>query len=279
MNATVDMVVFIIFGASALVLLAILARVLPRVRDIDENTIVAAQSTVVKERLIARRIRRKILAASDWIDVRTAPVQQRVKTRFRAVIAALERLEIRYRTKAETLQPLNDTAAQAKLSALLAEAATARKAQEYPKAERLSIEAIGLAPNDAEVYRSLGELYLEKKDFPHAIETLRHALKLAPDNAALFLDLAAINREMGAYKTALQRCQQAVALQPNDPKSLDALIEVSILVKDRALAERTLERLESVNPENQKLDDFRERIRELPKHMHAPVKKPVEAHS
>ncbi len=275
MNATIDLIVLIVFGTSVLMLVAVLARALPRIRSIDENTIVAAQSEAVKERLIARRIRRKILSASSWIEVKTAPVQQKVKTRFRTIIAALERLETRYRTKAETLKPLDDTAAQAKLAALLAEAVTARKEQDYPKAERLSIEAIGLAPNDAEAYRNLGELYLEKKDFPHAIETLRHALKLAPDNAELYLALAAINREMGAYKTALERCQQAVELQPNDPKSLDALIEVSILVKDRALAERTLERLESVNPENQKLADFRERILELPKNFHAPVKKPA----
>lgn len=275
MNATIDLIVLIVFGASTLALVALFARALPRVRSIDESTIVAAQSEAVKERLIARRIRRKILSASSWIDAKTLPAQQWVKMRFRAVIAALERLETRYRTKAETLQPLDDTAAQAKLAALLEEAAVARKEQDYPKAERLSIEAVGLAPNNAEVYHALGEVYLEQKDYPHAMETLRHALKLAPENAELYLDLASINREVGAYKTALQRCQQAAELQPNDPKCLDALIEVSILVRDRALAERTLERFEAVNPENQKLVDFREQIRELPKHAHAPVKKPV----
>lgn len=275
MNATIDLFALIVFGASALALVTILARALPRVRSIDENTIIAAQSDAVKERLIARRIRRKILSASSWIDAKTLPMQQGVKARFRAIVAVLERLETRYRTKAETLQPLDDTAAQAKLAALLEEAATARKEQDYPKAERLSIEAVGLAPNNPEVYHALGDVYLEQKEYPHAMETLRHALKLAPDNAELYLDLASINRETGAYKTALQRCQQAVELQPNDPKCLDALIEASILVKDRALAERTLERLEAVNPENQKMEDLRTQIQQLPRHSHAPVKKPV----
>ena len=62
---------------------------------------------------------------------------------------------------------------------------------------------------------------------------------------------------------AKEAALQAVELEPQNPKYLDLLIETAIICGDKATAVRSLEELRLVNPDNQKLDSFRERITKI----------------
>ena len=57
--------------------------------------------------------------------------------------------------------------------------------------------------------------------------------------------------------------RKSLEIQPNSPKYLDFLLQVSIMVQDKKLANETLQSLAKVNPENQKLEEYKELVDEL----------------
>ena len=179
-------------------------------------------------------------------------------------VSKVEQMEHEYRRRSRASRPLAKLEEDTRVPALLEEATTLRKAGEYEKAEQKHIEAISMAPQSIEAFQSLGELYLEQKEYEHAKESLQYALKLSPKNTAILLDLAGIHTTIGDHAAALSRCQQAVTIEPNDPKNLHALLQASIVMQERDLAERTLKQLEAANPENQKLPELKEMVSALP---------------
>jgi tetratricopeptide (TPR) repeat protein len=62
------------------------------------------------------------------------------------------------------------------------------------------------------------------------------------------------------YEDALEAVEQALELGPNNPKNLDAAIELTILNKLKYKAQGTLDALKKVNPDNQKLLKYQEQI-------------------
>ncbi|MBI3626728.1 tetratricopeptide repeat protein, partial [Candidatus Uhrbacteria bacterium] len=78
-------------------------------------------------------------------------------------------------------------------------------------------------------------------------------------------DLGRIYARLNKPAAALKSFAKAVKIEPNNPKYLDQLLEMSIITRDKETAEDVLGRLEAVNPGNQKLTEFRQRIEELEK--------------
>jgi predicted Zn-dependent protease len=68
---------------------------------------------------------------------------------------------------------------------------------------------------------------------------------------------------LGALEEAKMQMDLVLAQDANNPKYLDKLIELSILVKDRKAAREAFDRLKAINPENQKLAIFEDKLRQL----------------
>jgi tetratricopeptide (TPR) repeat protein len=246
-------------------MLTVLAvRKIPLLRAIDVETIAKERHARVKKDLIAQRLRRKILFGMSWMQDQTKPLLEQAQEGLKRLVEKVENMEREYRHRSHASRPLAKLEEDTRIPALLEEAATLRKAEEYEKAEQKYIEAISMAPQSIEAFQGLGELYLEQKEYEHAKESLQYALKLSPKNTALLLDLADIHTALSDHAAALSCCQQAVAIEPNDPKTLHALLQASIVMQERDLAERTLQQLEAANPENQKLAELRELVAALP---------------
>jgi tetratricopeptide (TPR) repeat protein len=62
---------------------------------------------------------------------------------------------------------------------------------------------------------------------------------------------------------AFRHLQKAVELAPNNPKYLDFLLEVSIMLEEKETALETYEKFHAINPENQKLSEYKARIEAL----------------
>ena len=77
------------------------------------------------------------------------------------------------------------------------------------------------------------------------------------------MSLAEVYRELEEEEKALQTAQRALLLAPNNPKILDFLINISIIMSDKELAADYLGRLKEINPENQKITEFMERLDNL----------------
>lgn len=177
------------------------------------------------------------------------------------------------------------------------------KAEEYfdrnelKDAEQCFIEALKFDEKNVEAYRGLGRVYLDLERYKEAVAIFKFLLKLAPQDdrafnrlamayigqnkyedavkalekavdindtlAIRFFDLGWLYQEIERPAAALRNFHKAAELEPGNPKYLDQLLEISIIIGDRQLAMETYERLEAVNPDNQKLPEFRERIEDM----------------
>ena len=197
----------------------------------------------------------------------------------------------------EKITPVTEEATEAKeqkVNKLIQEAEDNFKIGSLDKAEELFIAAIKVDDKSTPAYRGLGDTYLAKNAPEEARETYRFLLQLEPDDDSTLVKLAAIAEGQGDLEEAIQYLQQAVAvigslsprfyhlaelllkvgqgstakeailqaleLEPKNPKYLDLLIETAIICGDKTLAVEGYNSLRLVNAENQKLEDFKDRI-------------------
>ncbi len=136
--------------------------------------------------------------------------------------------------------------------------------ENYSQAEKSYLEAIRLDPKNLGTYRALGGLYEEKRDYDLARETWEYVLEHEPTDIQALLKLYDIDHREGKENEAMAYLQKALGYEPNNPKLLDAMVESCIILGDKRTAEAVLLRLAEVNPENAKLGEFQERIRQMP---------------
>lgn len=249
-----------VFFITLLVIGIISGRKAMFLRTIDVSAIPRDRTAFVKSDLLANRLARKFVVASRWVTTHMQPVRQTVLGRYGKLVEKVETLEREYRVRAMLKRSTIDPQTTVRIQAILDEANQLLKDGELEKAEQKYIEVISLQPAAGEAFQGLGEVYMAKKDYQHAKESLKHAVKLSPRSTAIFLDLAELYHVTGLDHKALEECRKAVALEPNDPKSLHALFVTSIAVGNKQLAKSTLAQLASANPDNQKLSEYREQI-------------------
>lgn len=153
---------------------------------------------------------------------------------------------------------------------LLTQAQHALDGEGFDQAEQLYIEVIRKDPRSLEGYRGLSNLYIKKKDSVSARETLKYLWKLLLKQgnqnglqSRVAFDLWEICSEADNKDEALAWIKQAMNQEPNNPKFLDAGIETYISLQDRLRAERVLEKLCATNPDNNKIHEFEQRIKDL----------------
>jgi tetratricopeptide (TPR) repeat protein len=117
--------------------------------------------------------------------------------------------------------------------------------------------------DDAAVYSSLGNIAKERGNLKQAEEDYLKSISLSDDNYFYFLNLAEVYLDLEEQEKALEVAQRALLLSPNNPKVLDFLIDISIIMADYELGKQYLDKLREVNPENQKISELQERIDNL----------------
>jgi len=194
--------------------------------------------------------------------------------------------------KAEPPQKKIDSCTQ-----LLKDAKLSYEHGSYVDAEKMCIASIKQNPKCIEAYQILGDVYAKQDQTEEAEQTFQFLLQLDERNEYALVRLAEIAEERGEFHkavdyyqeavlindslssrfqriydllmkleehtTALEAAKQAVSIEPDNPKYLDNLVEASIIVGDKALASDAYERLRMVNPDNQKLSVFKERIKKI----------------
>ncbi len=290
----------ILIGVIAVCLAIILVVVwgkLGKVSSVNYQTSKVAKQVAVKRRLLEERLQRKFNKAgsklSDWLG----PLGSRLSAGLKSWYQKAVELEESYRHKI-LRDSFKDKVAQEQYSGqLLAEAEAFVNQGDLAQAEKKFIAILQLDRMNIPAYQGLGELYLKQQDLDHATETFEFLLKLDKNNALAHRLLAQVQAAKGDLKSAEQNylkfldldrtnvnaylelaevylqleepshafamANQAAGLEPANPKVLDFLIEVSIITRDRQAALKAWRLLHEVNPENQKLDEFKERIDKL----------------
>ncbi len=222
-----------------------------------------------------------------------------LQNRFRILVHKIEKLwryEESVRSK-EKDKEMTQAEKDGKLNSLIKEAENFFAVQNYDKAEEFFIAALRLDPKSPTIYRGLADTYLAKKSYNEAVETYEFLLTLNKndDNVLMklgeikemqnkldeaigyyqqaavigdslsprFFHLAELLLRINQSEVAKEAIKEACSLEPKNPKYLDLLIETAIICDDKLLAEKSWEELRMVNPENNKLSDFRERIDKL----------------
>lgn len=279
----------------------IISKKFPVIAAINIGILEKHKQEKVKQELIEDRLKRKLAVFNiNWL-LRKGEAHQsqqpKKKSLLRNIYHSLKELEERYRTKLKEIEPVEVASVEKNKTLLLVEARQFANAEQFKEAEKKYIEAIGLDTRYVEAYRGLADVYMRTKDFIHAKEIYQHLLKLNSKDDATYeglgkiastqgnldeakkdylqsislnnqvagyhVDLGTVYAALGDHKKGLASFLEAIKLEPNNPRYLDLLIETAIILKNAELADEYLKRLQEVNPENEKVADFKKRIKEL----------------
>jgi Tfp pilus assembly protein PilF len=267
------------------VILFILIKKIPKLRVLDVETVPEEQAARVRERILLERMKRKTDKGKAVIKKGTKPVFKIFGNFFRRIFKKVGDLEKKYQKESKTTN-LTSSEMKKTTQKLFDAAQKFTDSEDYKNAEKNCIEIISIDPKNIKAYKLLGQVYFEQKEYKQAQETYSYILKLEQKNsttiekkdkagqkyktvsnahelADAYVDLGEVFRFLEDYLQARNHIEKALELEPNNPRNLDHMLEVAFLLKDKSLCFDTIKQLESVNPDNQKLKDLKDKLNQL----------------
>ncbi|MBI2411257.1 MAG: tetratricopeptide repeat protein [Candidatus Kerfeldbacteria bacterium] len=260
----IDWVIIGIGVAALFCMVGLVVKYWNKLRLLDLDAMPKAKQRSKKYQLIEERLQRKAKDARNAAAKGISPAKDAVVKHFSRWYEKIVELERKYRHAMPTpaTQEEKEKTRQ-KIASIMESAVALYKEGKLAEAEHLFLDIIRLNPKEVEAYEYLGELYSQKKEYDHAIETLEFARKLRPKEDRIYYDLGTVYQSQGLQKKALAYFKVCVKLAPNNPRNLDSLLALAIEMKDRILARTTLRQLKEANPENQKITEFEKLVKEM----------------
>jgi tetratricopeptide (TPR) repeat protein len=276
---------------------AVVFKNLPKIRAVDSHEAPVVKQTKIKRKLLEERFTRRLNKTFSQLGQTLKPLGGLMRDKSKELYRLIIELEEKYRHRALKANFRDKVDKQEFIGRMLSEAETLLEMEDLNAAEAKYIEILKLDEMNIEAYKGLGETYLLKKDYEHAKETFEFLLKITENDPFVYRSLGAISSQKGDLKRAqdefkksleldktsistylelaevylnldeprqaFEIVQQAAGLEPHNPRILDFLIEISIIVRDKDTALKAYNQLKEVNPENQKLLEMKEKIDEL----------------
>jgi predicted Zn-dependent protease len=240
----------------------LLWRKLPQLRILDPLSIEDVAAQRLKVRLMRQRIeragKRQLERAQKFVLRPTGRILQEGIRRVAGKLTAVERS---YQKKRQETGETHLT--RADLARMVEEGKALIEEESFDQAERRLIEVISNDPRHVDAYETLGRLYLRTKDLPLAKQTFTFLHKLVPEDASVMVSLGEIAMQLEKPQEAFAHFRRATQLRPKNPKYLDFLTQAALAMGDAHEAQEALDRLTDVNPDNQKIPELEEEIREL----------------
>ena len=274
----------VIFFASLAALFFLFAPKIAIVASIDIEAIPRERDTKAKDRILYERMRRRVKEWESFLSFALHPIGDFFKQFFKAIHHAYTRLsdarefQKKQWFKAQA-EPPTEPADAEEYKKQLDEAAAFLNDERFEAAELKYIDLISKNKDGLEPYSGLIGVYSAQKEWEKArdvgeycAKVYRGRIKTASEEEKPYLEfdaahqsalLADIYGKLGENEKAFQSIRRSLTLQPNNPKYLDAALEIAILIQQRLKAEKYLDQLRDANPENQKIADFEERIKQL----------------
>jgi len=104
------------------------------------------------------------------------------------------------------------------------------------RAESILTDVIEKYPESLDAHRKLMGVYLQKRDYRKAVETMQSAIVLSPEDPKLFIALAILYDHQGAYEYAVPVLDQALELAPNNQMALDYKTSIQQKIEMQKLA-------------------------------------------
>ena len=258
---------------SLLVILAIVIKKLPNLAAIRIETIPSEKEGQVKNRIITERLARKFLKFRQLMGELTKPLINQMAKSANEIYQKILELE----KKNLTPQPLKEIDVRQQVKEKLEQVKKFLDEKDLAAAETVCIEILQLDLKNLDAYQYLVGIYLEKKEYKKSRETLRYLIKLLVKIvngregdvekhrlANCYADLGWVYQLENKNTYALNYYQKAIELEPNNPRFLDLLLKICIILKNKNLAQEIFLALSNADPENQKLAEIRSEIENLP---------------
>jgi tetratricopeptide (TPR) repeat protein len=282
LNIVLVVVILIAFGIIAFILF----RKFPKLKTLDVSTVPAARRAEVRDRILMERMKRSSEKGRKIIKKSATPVFKIFGVVAKKVFKKVYDLENKYKKEAENKIPLKAGDLNNKIKNLFVEASTAAKDEKFQEAEKIYIEIIGLDPRSLDAYKGLTDVYIEMKEYQQAVQTAEFVLKLegkkskeiekesetgqkyntvnnSQELADIYSDIGFIYQLSEKIDLSAVNYFKAFELEPRNPRNISQMLEIYIKQKKKAQAIGLLDRLEKVNPENQKLKEYSEQISKI----------------
>jgi tetratricopeptide (TPR) repeat protein len=283
------------------IILVLIVRKFPQLTLLDVESIPEVKEEKKKNEFLKKRAEKKNAEAKEKKKARWDPMihmAKKVRDSFRSFFASIEKKVFHDAfARARKNKIEQGISPEQEIPALLQSGRLAYENQDYNLAEKKYIEVIRLAPKNAESYQGLAEVYIKFGQKKEAEETLQFVHHLTPHNDDILVLLAELCEETGRnhdamryyekalllndgvasrfakyaglleaekqYPAALEALSQALELESENPKYLDNIIELAIMMNNKELAEEYYKKLRLVNSHNQKLLIFKDKIQGL----------------
>lgn len=292
---------FILMIISLAVVIVIVVKKFPQLSLLDVDNIPEVKTEKKKIEYIKRRVNKKAERKKEAWQKKMEPVVKKAKNvqlQFRKYVGKVEKSVIQEQEKKKETEP-KDKQEKRKVEVHHAyqDGVHAMEQGDIEHAEKCFIQAIRIDPKHIDAYRGLAEVYTKLAQYQEAEQTYQYILKIEPHDditmiklgelleevgrkeeavdwyqkavlinphiSSRFAKISSVLKDMGQYDAALEAISQAVELEAQNPKYLDNFIELSIMSENLPLAEEGYAALRIVNPDNQKLRVFRDRMDKL----------------
>lgn len=261
----------ILIGLCLIVILTIVLKKFPALAILDVSNMPGEKEAKFKDQIIKQKVERDLARLGGTVGRVWLFFSRQASNFLKNSQEQLKKLRLSYKATAKI--PFAEK--QKMIKDLFIAYADLLKKERFNDAEEKLVEIISLDQKNLNAFFKLGSLYDEQKKWPEARQTYEYALKLARQFKndetimedltlqEIYFSLSWVERESGDLDAALENVREALDLEPNSPRYLDLILDLSIIKKDKELALASLERLAAVNPENQKLGEWKGKIDSL----------------
>lgn len=236
----------------ACLIAVIIIRKIPQLSLIDAESLPKPKEEKIKDRILIERLQRQWAESRRyfrWLSKLFKILADIVRARWEKLKHLEQQLKVKETRSVDSLL----------------EEAQKKLETEPEEAEKIYLETVRLDPKNVTAYEGLSKVYKLKKDWKAAEEIFQFLRKLYPGNTIKYIfELAEIESIQGHHDQALALMGQIIEQGTSEPRYLDFFIETAILDGDRRQAQKGLKLLKAVNPENAKIINFEERIKNMP---------------
>lgn len=287
----------VVFIISIFIVLSIVSKKIPQLKKIEPDKIDEYRENKIKKAILEQKFTRDINTFRQKFLIFVKPTIVSSSNLLKKQYSKLYKIEESYRKK------LLKTHFDDKISNESNTLNHIEKAEEFIKnkkwtlAENEYINALKLDMHNIEIYKKLGDLYFQSKKLEKAKETYEYIIKLeehdhysynklgdiyknmgdlnqaieqykiatskSENNANYYYNLATTYLKLEKIEESLDHINKSINIEPENTVFLDFLINLSIIMGDRELGNKTLSKLSEINPENKKIQEIREKIEKM----------------
>ena len=253
--------------------------------SIDVNSLPDEKVSEVKYKLIRDRIYRRLFSWQKTLSFLITPVTKFLSTKFSWLDKASKKLQllktVYHKSKTVGGYDANDSqeVSQTPTEKLLTEGSESLENDDLAVAEDRFLAMLKLDSKMVPAYEGLSQIYIKEHEWDQAKDVLICACKLLKQQlhkskdqdkvetqhklVNLQHDLCNVYLQLGNKTSSLAVIKEALEIQPNSPKLLDQQLELYIKLGQRLKGEDALDDLKKANPDNNKLEEFDKRLKEL----------------